>query len=88
MINLDQVISVRFSRVLSRQDKGWGSKRIAVEDPYQRKRNACRTCNSQLTYEYFRARLRTTLLRFRVGPNELRSVFFYLFDFFQRKKVF
>ena len=73
----EKVISVRCSRILTRSEKGWGSKRIAVEDPYQGKRNACRTCNSQLTYDYFKSRLRTTLLRFRVGPNELRFGFFF-----------
>ena len=59
---------------MSRGQKGWSSRRIAIEDPYQLKRNICRSLNSQLIFEYFRTRMRATLLRFRTGPNELRQI--------------
>merc|ERR1712131_52315 len=69
-----KVISLRFANQISRKRKGWGSKRIAVEDPFMQKRNICRTLSSQMTFDYFTTRLIATLMRFFIGPDEFRKI--------------
>ncbi|NXV80522.1 TUT7 uridylyltransferase, partial [Atlantisia rogersi] len=56
----DFVISIRLKEAVSRESKDWPKKRLAVEDPYSVKRNAARTLNSQLVYEYILHCLRAT----------------------------
>ena len=51
-----KVVSIRYGHILSRGEKGWGARRIAVEDPYMRKRNVCRSMCSQAAFDYMRTR--------------------------------
>ncbi|XP_029573951.1 terminal uridylyltransferase 7 isoform X2 [Salmo trutta] len=68
----ERVISVRTSLVLSREDKDWPKKRIAVEDPFVIKRNVARTLNSQKMYEYILHCLKSTYKYFAL-PLRLPS---------------
>ena len=38
------------------------------------KRNICRTLSSQMTFDYFTTRLKATLMRFFIGPEEFRKM--------------
>ena len=51
-----KVISLRAKKVMTRQEKGWGARRIAIEDPFMRKRNICRQMTSQAAFDYMRTR--------------------------------
>ncbi|XP_075038200.1 terminal uridylyltransferase 4 isoform X2 [Mixophyes fleayi] len=54
----EYVISVRVQGLLSRENKNWPKRRIAIEDPFALKRNVARSLNSQMVYEYILERFR------------------------------
>ncbi|KAG8548395.1 hypothetical protein GDO81_025576 [Engystomops pustulosus] len=54
----EYVISVRVQSLLSRENKNWPKRRIAIEDPFALKRNVARSLNSQMVYEYILERFR------------------------------
>ncbi|KAM3915307.1 terminal uridylyltransferase 4 isoform 1-T2 [Leptodactylus fuscus] len=54
----EYVISVRVQNLLSRENKNWPKRRIAIEDPFALKRNVARSLNSQMVYEYILERFR------------------------------
>lgn len=43
-----QVISIRYSSRVTRSDRGWSHRRIAIEDPCSPKWNLCKPMNSQV----------------------------------------
>uniref|UniRef100_A0A2K5JA75 CCHC-type domain-containing protein n=1 Tax=Colobus angolensis palliatus TaxID=336983 RepID=A0A2K5JA75_COLAP len=54
----EYVICVRIRDILTRENKNWPKRRIAIEDPFSVKRNVARSLNSQLVYEYVVERFR------------------------------
>ncbi|XP_041417414.1 terminal uridylyltransferase 4 isoform X2 [Xenopus laevis] len=54
----EHVISVRMQGLLTRDNKNWPRRRIAIEDPFALKRNVARSLNSHLVYEYLLERFR------------------------------
>ncbi|XP_036749140.1 terminal uridylyltransferase 4 isoform X3 [Manis pentadactyla] len=70
----EYVICVRIQDVLTRENKNWPKRRIAIEDPFSVKRNVARSLNSQLVYEYvverFRAAYRYFACPQRKGGNK------------------
>ncbi|XP_069934605.1 terminal uridylyltransferase 4 isoform X12 [Oryctolagus cuniculus] len=54
----EYVICVRIHDILTRENKNWPKRRIAIEDPFSVKRNVARSLNSQLVYEYVVERFR------------------------------
>lgn len=54
----EYVICVRIQDILTRENKNWPKRRIAIEDPFSIKRNVARSLNSQLVYEYVVERFR------------------------------
>ncbi|OCT85019.1 terminal uridylyltransferase 4 isoform X1 [Xenopus laevis] len=54
----EHVISVRVQGLLTRDNKNWPRRRIAIEDPFALKRNVARSLNSQMVYEYILERFR------------------------------
>merc|ERR1711892_1099808 len=69
-----KVISLRVSHVMSRAEKGWGARRLAVEDPFMRKRNVCRSMCSQAAFDYMRNRMRISLMRMHIGTCEFDAI--------------
>ncbi|XP_037356317.1 terminal uridylyltransferase 4 isoform X5 [Talpa occidentalis] len=69
----EYVICVRIQDILTRENKNWPKRRIAIEDPFSVKRNVARSLNSQLVYEYvverFRAAYRYFACPQRKGGN-------------------
>ncbi|KAH0618615.1 hypothetical protein JD844_017990, partial [Phrynosoma platyrhinos] len=55
----EYVISVRVQELLTRENKIWPKRRIAIEDPFALKRNVARSLNSQMVFEYILERFRT-----------------------------
>ncbi|XP_034508490.1 terminal uridylyltransferase 4 isoform X2 [Ailuropoda melanoleuca] len=70
----EYVICVRMQDILTRENKNWPKRRIAIEDPFSVKRNVARSLNSQLVYEYvverFRAAYRYFACPQRKGGNK------------------
>ncbi|XP_078187927.1 terminal uridylyltransferase 4 isoform X21 [Callithrix jacchus] len=70
----EYVICVRIRDILTRENKNWPKRRIAIEDPFSVKRNVARSLNSQLVYEYvverFRAAYRYFACPQRKGGNK------------------
>ncbi|XP_069498286.1 terminal uridylyltransferase 4 isoform X2 [Ambystoma mexicanum] len=54
----EYVISVRVQELLTRENKNWPKRRIAIEDPFAPKRNVARSLNSQMVFEYILERFR------------------------------
>ncbi|NWJ01062.1 TUT4 uridylyltransferase, partial [Crypturellus undulatus] len=55
----EYVISIRVQELLTRENKNWPKRRIAIEDPFTVKRNVARSLNSQMVFEYILERFRT-----------------------------
>ncbi|XP_075792095.1 terminal uridylyltransferase 4 isoform X3 [Pelodiscus sinensis] len=55
----EYVISIRVQEFLTRENKNWPKRRIAIEDPFALKRNVARSLNSQMVFEYILERFRT-----------------------------
>ncbi|XP_012877764.1 PREDICTED: terminal uridylyltransferase 4 isoform X1 [Dipodomys ordii] len=70
----EYVICVRIQDIITRENKNWPKRRIAIEDPFSVKRNVARSLNSQLVYEYvverFRAAYRYFACPQRKGGNK------------------
>ncbi|KAM4721976.1 terminal uridylyltransferase 4 [Rhinophrynus dorsalis] len=70
------VISVRVHGLLTRDNKNWPKRRIAIEDPFALKRNVARSLNSQMVYEYILERFRSAYRYFacpqRKEQNKLK----------------
>ncbi|XP_037683150.1 terminal uridylyltransferase 4 isoform X2 [Choloepus didactylus] len=70
----EYVVCVRIQDILTRENKNWPKRRIAIEDPFSVKRNVARSLNSQLVYEYvverFRAAYRYFACPQRKGGNK------------------
>ncbi|XP_058511122.1 terminal uridylyltransferase 4 isoform X3 [Ochotona princeps] len=70
----EYVICVRIHDILTRENKNWPKRRIAIEDPFSVKRNVARSLNSQLVYEYVVERFRAAYRYFaspqRKGGNK------------------
>ncbi|XP_042637590.1 terminal uridylyltransferase 4 [Orycteropus afer afer] len=70
----EYVICVRIKDILTRENKNWPKRRIAIEDPFSVKRNVARSLNSQLVYEYVVERFRAAYRYFaspqRKGGNK------------------
>ncbi|XP_021573023.1 terminal uridylyltransferase 4 isoform X7 [Carlito syrichta] len=81
----EYVICVRIRDILTRENKNWPKRRIAIEDPFSVKRNVARSLNSQLVYEYvverFRAAYRYFACPQKKGENNKSTV-----DFKKREK--
>uniref|UniRef100_A0A8D2I8B4 RNA uridylyltransferase n=1 Tax=Urocitellus parryii TaxID=9999 RepID=A0A8D2I8B4_UROPR len=75
----EYVICVRIQDILTRENKNWPKRRIAIEDPFSVKRNVARSLNSQLVYEYvverFRAAYRYFACPQRKGGNKTTMEF-------------
>nr|XP_033771993.1 terminal uridylyltransferase 4 isoform X2 [Geotrypetes seraphini] len=55
----EYVISIRVQELLTRENKNWPKRRIAIEDPFALKRNVARCLNSQMVFEYILERFKT-----------------------------
>uniref|UniRef100_A0A8C6ZVD3 Terminal uridylyl transferase 4 n=1 Tax=Nothoprocta perdicaria TaxID=30464 RepID=A0A8C6ZVD3_NOTPE len=55
----EYVITIRVQELLTRENKNWPKRRIAIEDPFALKRNVARSLNSQMVFEYILERFRT-----------------------------
>uniref|UniRef100_A0A8C5B3D0 Terminal uridylyltransferase 4 n=1 Tax=Gadus morhua TaxID=8049 RepID=A0A8C5B3D0_GADMO len=55
----DYIISIRLKELLTREQKNWPRRRLAIEDPFAVKRNVARSLNSQMVFEYIQERFRT-----------------------------
>ncbi|CAH2310847.1 terminal uridylyltransferase 4 isoform X2 [Pelobates cultripes] len=69
----DYVISVRVHDVLSRDNKNWPRRRIAIEDPFATKRNVARSLNSQMVHEYIQERFRGAYRYFACPQSKARN---------------
>jgi len=58
------IVSVRSNRQVTRDDKKWSKKRIAVLDPFLEKRNLCSSLTSQVVFSYLLERLRDGVIYF------------------------
>ncbi|XP_066453689.1 terminal uridylyltransferase 4 [Eleutherodactylus coqui] len=67
------VISVRVQNLLSRENKNWPKRRIAIEDPFALKRNVARSLNSQMVYEYILERFRAAYRYFACPQRNERN---------------
>ncbi|KAG7257853.1 hypothetical protein CRUP_007426 [Coryphaenoides rupestris] len=68
----DYVISIRLKELLTREQKNWPRRRLAIEDPFAVKRNVARSLNSQMVFEYIQERFRTAYKYFAC-PQSLAS---------------
>ncbi|XP_062994879.1 terminal uridylyltransferase 4 [Elgaria multicarinata webbii] len=66
----EYVISVRVQELLTRENKIWPKRRIAIEDPFALKRNVARSLNSQMVFEYILERFRTAYKYFACPQNK------------------
>ncbi|XP_048457639.1 terminal uridylyltransferase 4 isoform X3 [Rhincodon typus] len=55
----EYVICIRVKDLVTRENKNWPKRRIAIEDPFALKRNIARSLNSQMVFEYILERFRT-----------------------------
>ncbi|XP_075472458.1 terminal uridylyltransferase 4 [Ascaphus truei] len=69
----EHVISVRVQDLLTRENKNWPRRRIAIEDPFAIKRNVARSLNSQMVYEYILERFRMAYKYFACPQSKDRS---------------
>ncbi|XP_040264743.1 terminal uridylyltransferase 4 [Bufo bufo] len=69
----EYVISVRVQSLLSRENKNWPKRRIAIEDPFTLKRNVARSLNSQMVYEYILERFRAAYRYFACPQRNERN---------------
>ena len=58
------VISIKRREVLTKEEKQWSSKKLAIEDPFSSRRNLCRSIQSLSVYDYITDYLRTGFLYF------------------------
>nr|KAG5701564.1 hypothetical protein BaRGS_024814 [Batillaria attramentaria] len=56
--NTRYVVSIRQQHLLSRQEKRWHSKKLAIEDPFSPKKNLASSMANTLIFEYFQSSLR------------------------------
>ncbi|XP_034977908.2 terminal uridylyltransferase 4 isoform X1 [Zootoca vivipara] len=66
----EYVISIRVQELLTRENKTWPKRRIAIEDPFALKRNVARSLNSQMVFEYILERFRTAYKYFACPQNK------------------
>ncbi|XP_054836032.1 terminal uridylyltransferase 4 isoform X2 [Eublepharis macularius] len=66
----EYVISIRVQELLTRENKNWPKRRIAIEDPFALKRNVARSLNSQMVFEYILERFRTAYKYFACLQNK------------------
>ncbi|XP_048352906.1 terminal uridylyltransferase 4 [Sphaerodactylus townsendi] len=66
----EYVISIRVQELLTRENKNWPKRRIAIEDPFALKRNVARSLNSQMVFEYILERFRTAYKYFACPQNK------------------
>ncbi|XP_060629495.2 terminal uridylyltransferase 4 [Anolis sagrei] len=66
----EYVISIRVQELLTRENKTWPKRRIAIEDPFSLKRNVARSLNSQMVFEYILERFRTAYKYFACPQNK------------------
>ncbi|OPJ77082.1 terminal uridylyltransferase 4 [Patagioenas fasciata monilis] len=66
----EYVISIRVQELLTRENKNWPKRRIAIEDPFALKRNVARSLNSQMVFEYILERFRTAYKYFACPQRE------------------
>lgn len=66
----EYVISIRVQDLLTRENKTWPKRRIAIEDPFALKRNVARSLNSQMVFEYILERFRTAYKYFACPQNK------------------
>ncbi|XP_066479231.1 terminal uridylyltransferase 4 isoform X1 [Tiliqua scincoides] len=66
----EYVISIRVQELLTRENKSWPKRRIAIEDPFALKRNVARSLNSQMVFEYILERFRTAYKYFACPQNK------------------
>ncbi|KAG8443819.1 hypothetical protein GDO86_009127 [Hymenochirus boettgeri] len=69
----EHVISVRVKGLLTRDNKNWPRRRIAIEDPFTLKRNVARSLNSQMVYEYILERFRAAYRYFACPQGKERK---------------
>uniref|UniRef100_A0A8C4UGL2 Terminal uridylyl transferase 4 n=1 Tax=Falco tinnunculus TaxID=100819 RepID=A0A8C4UGL2_FALTI len=68
----EYVISIRVQELLTRENKNWPKRRIAIEDPFALKRNVARSLNSQMVFEYILERFRTAYKYFACPQSKDR----------------
>ncbi|WAR24855.1 TUT7-like protein [Mya arenaria] len=65
----EHIICVRSSKLLTRMEKKWKSKRVAIEDPFSPKRNAGRSMYNTRIFDYFYNCLRKACLYFSLPTS-------------------
>ena len=60
------VVSIRQIKLLTREEKKWTAKRVAMEDPFNHKRNLVNCVPATTTFDYIAERLRNAYLHFAV----------------------
>ncbi|KAK3609162.1 hypothetical protein CHS0354_011348 [Potamilus streckersoni] len=63
------VICIKQHKILTRAEKKWNNRRIAVEDPFSPKRNAARTVGNSRVFEYIYDSLRKACIYFALPSN-------------------
>ncbi|KAL3870042.1 hypothetical protein ACJMK2_042659 [Sinanodonta woodiana] len=63
------VICIKQHKILTRAEKKWNNRRIAVEDPFSTKRNAARTVGNSRVFEYIYDSLRKACIYFALPSN-------------------
>ncbi|XP_078656960.1 terminal uridylyltransferase 7-like isoform X4 [Branchiostoma floridae x Branchiostoma belcheri] len=62
----DVVISIRKSSAITRSEKKWPHRRMAVEDPFSTKRNTAKSLNSPSVFDFLTERLKQAYMYFGV----------------------
>jgi len=68
------VVSIRKSGALTREDKQWKTKRLAVEDPFSPKRNLSRSIQATSVYDFISDCLKTGYLYFGTIQTSLGPI--------------
>ncbi|XP_033736916.1 terminal uridylyltransferase 7-like isoform X2 [Pecten maximus] len=67
--NSQYVISLRQEKYLTRSQKKWNTKRVAIEDPFSNKRNAARSVTNYEVFQYIWDCLRKSYYYFSLPTN-------------------
>uniref|UniRef100_T1JHR9 CCHC-type domain-containing protein n=1 Tax=Strigamia maritima TaxID=126957 RepID=T1JHR9_STRMM len=71
----EYVVCIQQSKLIKRSERGWSSKRLALEDPFSNKRNLARSISNHLVAEYIFDRFKTTYKYFGI-PQTLTGPLF------------
>nr|XP_039258608.1 terminal uridylyltransferase 4-like [Styela clava] len=67
------IITIRKSGRVTRSERGWSHRRIAIEDPCSPKWNMCKLMNSQTLFSYFQTCLKHCVFYFHTAHNSAKT---------------